>query len=514
MCLKAHYEGLNKSKSLTMHIISKSRFVSGLQCKKKLFFDVNRKELKQEPTPEQTGLFTRGNEIGELARQTFPDGRDASFEINGDWSVAINRTQEWIRNGVKTIYEATFSHSKAFAALDILHYTDNECWAIEVKSSAEIKEYHIADAALQYWVMEKCGNTPSKFFIMHINSAYVKQGKIIPKNLFTLTDITEQVKAKQQWVTDELSGFHHLLDNKAEPEISIGKHCKTPFNCDYIHHCWSGIPEKSVFELYSPRGKEWELYNSGVVSLKDISETESLSTRQKLQVQGVKANESYLDKKAISDFLSNFQYPLHFFDFETIFPPVPPINGARPYQQTPFQYSLHILRASDSELEHKEFLAKAEHFKDNSLADPRLLMLEQMKQEIEISGSIVAYNANFEIGVLKSLIPIFPEYRTLIENYCARFVDLLIPFRNAWYYLPQMGGSASIKSVLPAIAPEFSYKDLAVNNGGMASDTFLSMIDGTFNGDVIAKREDLKEYCERDTLGMVILFNHLKSLLA
>jgi hypothetical protein len=478
-----------------------------------LYFDINRKDLKPKHTPEQEAVFTSGNNVGKLAQQVFPDGKNAAFEIDGNWSIAMNRTQEWISYGVKTIYEATFSHSNAFAALDILHHTNNECWAIEVKSSAEIKEYHIADASMQYWLMEKCGIAPNKFFIMHINSAYVKQGKIIPKDLFSLIDVTELVKAKQKWVAEELSNLHHLLDNEAEPEVSIGKQCKTPFNCDYIHHCWSGIPEQSVFELYSPRGKEWELYSKGIISLKDIPENESLSTRQKLQVQGVKANESYLDKNAISDFLRSFQFPLYFFDFETIFPPIPPINGARPYRQTPFQYSLHILRTPDSKLEHKEFLANAEHFKESSSIDPRLLMLQQMKEDIGMTGSIVAYNATFEIGVLNSLIPVFPEFSVLIENYCSRFVDLLIPFRNAWYYLPNMGGSASIKSVLPAVAPEFSYKDLAINNGGVASDTFLSMINDTFIGDVMGKREELKKYCERDTLGMVILFNHLKSLL-
>jgi hypothetical protein len=72
-----------------------------------------------------------------------------------------------------------------------------------------------------------------------------------------------------------------------------------------------------------------------------------------------------------------------------------------------------------------------------------------------------------------------------------------------------MGGSASIKSVLPAIAPLFSYKDLEISNGGDASNTFFSMINRTFNGDEAKVRKSLKKYCERDTLGMVIIWEEL-----
>ena len=135
-----------------------------------------------------------------------------------------------------------------------------------------------------------------------------------------------------------------------------------------------------------------------------------------------------------------------------------------------------------------------------------------MKLDFGETGSIVAYNAAFEISRLKELALAFPEDQTFIEDIIGRFVDLLIPFRNGWHYHPEMGGSASIKSVLPAIAPEFSYKDLEISNGGDASNTFLSMINKTFIGDEVKVRESLKKYCERDTLGMVIIWEELTKL--
>jgi hypothetical protein len=136
-------------------------------------------------------------------------------------------------------------------------------------------------------------------------------------------------------------------------------------------------------------------------------------------------------------------------------------------------------------------------------------LLEQLQHDIGTSGSIVAYNASFERGVLKGMISLFPEFQDYINDLCKRFVDLLIPFRSGWYYLPAMGKSASIKSVLPALAPEFNYKDLVIGNGGDASEIYLSMINRTYPGDYIATRNHLLEYCKRDTYGMVIIYNEL-----
>ena len=80
---------------------------------------------------------------------------------------------------------------------------------------------------------------------------------------------------------------------------------------------------------------------------------------------------------------------------------------------------------------------------------------------------------------------------------------------DGWYYKPEMGASASIKSVLPSIAPEFSYSDLEIGNGGLASNTFLSMIQNSFEGDRQLTTKHLLAYCERDTEGMVVIYRHL-----
>lgn len=202
-----------------------------------------------------------------------------------------------------------------------------------------------------------------------------------------------------------------------------------------------------------------------------------------------------------------------FFDFETIFPSIPVLNGTRPFQQIPFQYSLHVIPEQDRVALHKEFLAQPSDFNDSTTIDPRKQLIEQLKADIGPSGSIVAYNASFEIGILKELAVAFPEDEEFLNQLIGRFVDLLVPFRNAWYYLPEMGGSASIKSVLPAIAPDFSYSDLEIGNGNDASNIFHAMIKTQFTGDEAKTREALKKYCERDTYGMIVLWKELNKIL-
>lgn len=493
-----------------MPIISKSRFVSGIQCSKKVYFDVNRKELKPVISDQQELLFSTGHEIGKLAQKAFPNGKDASPESYYDFTPSINQTKQWINDGVETIYEAAFSSNDVLAALDILHQTQNEKWAIEVKSSSELKDYHLTDASLQYWVMSSSGFKPDKFFLMHINTSFVKKGEINPNDFFTLVDITNQVIDKQLWVGENLENLKNILSSKEEPIVEIGKHCNSPFSCDYIHHCWKQIPKQSVFNLYSPKGLDWKLYKQGILKIIDIPEGIPLNHRQRLQVEGQRNATSYIDKINISDFLSTLKFPLYFFDFETIFPALPVLDGTRPFQQVPFQYSLHIQQDLNSTLQHKAFLANPIDFQEGSSVNPLKALIEQLKLDFLSSGSIIAYNASFEIDVLKKLSIAFPEDKEFIDDIISRFVDLLIPFRSAWYYKPEMGASASIKSVLPAIAPEFGYKDLEISNGGLASNTFLNMITNKFNGDEAKVRESLLKYCERDTLGMVIIWEELK----
>ncbi len=493
-----------------MKIISKSKFVSGSQCLKKLHFDFYRKDLKSEVTTEQQARFDAGHEIGKLAQQVFPNGNDATENFDDNWGLAIKRTTEWIASGIQTIYEASFSHSGGFAALDILHQTPTERWAIEVKSSAELKDYYFTDAAFQYWVLDKCGVKPDRFFLMHLNENYTKIGNVNPEELFVLTDITEQILKLQDETGNKLERFQTMLLKQEEPSITIGKHCNAmPYECSYKHHCWQHIPENSVFELYRGGQKSWSLFDKGIIQLAEIPEDEKLSKRQELQVNGIKFNQEFKDKKGITNFVNSLKYPLYFFDFETIAPAIPILDGTRPFEKVPFQYSLHILSAPNAPLVHKEFIANPNYFNTTGSIDPRLQLLNQLMNDIGPDGSILVYYAPFEKGVLNLLKKGFPNYAQFINGMLERIMDLHEPFKEGLMYLPSMGKSASIKYVLPALAPEFSYANLEINNGNLASTLFLEKVKGIFSGNWKKTHRHLLDYCERDTLGMVVLYEKL-----
>ena len=180
-----------------------------------------------------------------------------------------------------------------------------------------------------------------------------------------------------------------------------------------------------------------------------------------------------IDIKEIRNFINGLNYPLYYLDFETFGPAVPKYNGSRPYQQLVFQYSLHIQKTPTSELEHSEYLA-------DPLQDPRIGFIEQLIQDCGSSGDILVYNIGFERGKLNDLIDVFPQYSNELSGIVNRLKDLMIPFQQKWYYTPEMRGSYSIKLVLTALVPELSYNDLDIKEGNTASNTFLSMVNGSF----------------------------------
>ena len=487
-----------------MKTLSKSRFVSGVQCEKKLWYSYYRKDL-QLPTDEQTqAIFDLGHQIGNLAQNRFPNGKDATPEDFSDFSPSIEKTKLWIAEKVETIYEATFTAKNALCMLDILHRMNDEIWAIEVKNSTSVKDYHLTDASLQYFVMKEAGYAPDKFFLMHINNQYIKNGELTDE-FFHLEDITDKVLSKQTWVEENLERLLVMLENKQEPNVSIGAHCSSPFACDFVHHCWKHIPENSVFELYRGGNKAWELYEQGILKIEDIEDDFPLTHFQHLQRKGLRNQEQYINKEAIKNMISSWQFPLYFFDFETVFPAIPVLDGTRPYQQVPFQYSLHILE-EDGKLSHKEFLAHPEDFSNGK--NPLKLLVEQLKQDFGTDGNIVTYNQSFEVARLNELANIFPEDAPFLKNLVSRVVDLLPVFQGGFCYFPEMKNSASIKSVLPAVAPDFTYRNLVIQEGGTASSLYhQSILQQKFVEEDLAIH--LLKYCELDTYAMVVIYQFL-----
>lgn len=487
--------------------LSKSTFLMGRQCSKLLWFRYNAKEQIPAPDEATQAVFEQGTEVGELAQQLFPGGIVVGPGIFNPQEV-IAQTQKAIRKRIP-LYEAGFSHHGGYARVDILVPVAGNAWdLVEVKSTASLKEdVHLPDIAFQAFVLAGAGIKLRKCFLAHINGEFVRHGPIDPQKFFTLEDVTKPVSNMARDIEDQIEAMQRVIRAKAHPEIQIGPHCSNPYNCPLQNRCWSFLPEASVFTLYRGGTKGFALLKQGIQKLADIPADITLSDNQAIQRAVLLAGRPHIDRPALAAFLGQLEYPVNYLDFETIGTAIPLFDGVRPYQQIPFQYSLHIRRRANAKPEHRSFLAEG-------TADPRPEFMRQLRADLPDTGSVVAYNASFEISRLKECCELLPKFKPWLRKVTPRVVDLLLPFRGFRYHHPDQNGSNSMKAVLPALTGQ-GYESLAIQEGGAASREFLRV---TF-GDVTAAerrrvRRDLEEYCARDTLGMVQIVDRLKRLTA
>jgi hypothetical protein len=223
----------------------------------------------------------------------------------------------------------------------------------------------------------------------------------------------------------------------------------------------------------------------------------------RIQVEAELTGRKYVNEHAIAEFLAPLTEPLGFLDFETFMEPVPSFDSQRPYQQVPFQYSLHV--HSRGSLSHHEFLGQAGE-------DPRPSLMAKLLADTGPCKTVLVFNQAFEVGRLREMAADFPDYAGEIENLIARIVDLMTPFRNRDYYVREMCGSHSIKSVLPALVPELSYDGLAVADGEMAMLAYARLTTVRDREEKEKIRQDLLAYCRLDTLAMVRIWEKLFSL--
>lgn len=489
---------------LQRHIISKSTFMRGCQCPKSLWLHRHRPELKDPVDASQQAIFTQGTNVGLIARELFPGGVDASPATSYEYQQSVIDTARYIKEGHRVIYEAAFQHEGVLAAIDILVKKGKVWVAYEVKSSTEVKDTYKRDAALQYHVLTGCGIELQDIYIVHINNKYIRQGQLDAGELFSRESVKTYAIEQQGYIREQIAIFKKLLLGQELPSLDIGVHCNDPYPCDFTGHCWQHIPEESVFDL---RGRgafdlALKLYQSGILRIHEIPDDHPVSKPLQMQVEVCKTGKPVVNKEAIKAFLDKLQYPLYFLDFETFNSAVPEHDGCWPYQQIPFQFSVHIIKSQrelslpKEEVEHYCFLA--EHG-----TDPRLPFINTLIEKLGKKGSIVVYNQSFENSRLNDLTKTFPALSKKIEAIQSRLVDLMTPFRSKHYYLPEMKGSYSIKQVLPALVTELSYADLPINNGGSASQAFCDLKHEKDPVRVAEIRKQLEEYCEMDTWAMV-----------
>ncbi|MDZ4676345.1 MAG: DUF2779 domain-containing protein [Oligoflexia bacterium] len=490
---------MNYPKSKTL---SKSRIMRGLQCEKSLYLTVFKPELEAKADAATQARFDEGNKIGVFAQKKFPDGVLIDAEY-WDTDKSIYLTQEAIKAGKNTLFEATFKFENFTARIDILTRKNaNSPWhVIEVKSSTKVKDEHITDVAIQSWVLRNAGFKADKFSLMHIDNACIAPDL---DKLFNIENITKPVELAIYNIEKTITPLKQIIENAIEPKKEIGPHCYSPYECPFVSECWKHIPTPSVFDIPAIGQRAWEFYSKGIFEI-DKLKLSDFKNKQQKAVEVLQTKKRWVDVQNIKTSLKEWEYPLYFLDFETIGSALPLYDGTSPYQQVPFQFSCHIL-TTDNKLTHFEYLHK-----DSS--DPRDEFAKALVNGVGEKGSIVAYNKAFEAGVMRDLADDFPKYSKALEDFASRLVDPLPIFRNS-VYDPAFLGSFGIKSVAPAIIGEkLSYKNLEVQHGEQAQQAFMKMAFGTLKQEEKEKLyHSLVAYCRQDTLAMVELVQWLSKI--
>lgn len=486
--------------------LSKSQYMKGHQCALALWLSVNKPELKPEIDPSAQARFDSWNEVGLLARECFPQGK----AINTlDMIDAISLTNEALKTDAKVIYEAAATNPRTGtqARIDILKKADGtDQWdLIEVKSSTSVKDAHIQDMAFQYLVFKGAGYKIRSCLIVTINNEYVRNGEINPLELFTVNDVTGRIEdeySTTEAIADEL---FTILEQKKQPRMMIGDHCSRPYECDYKKECWKHIPEYSLFNVFNTDRAIKIAQQIKSYQVEDLPNHFIPAGAKGIDVFMYQENTTHADTRKIGEFLDKLQYPLYYLDYETISSAIPLFDGTKPYQQIPFQFSLHVQKEPNGEVEHFEFIHKEKK-------DPRPSLIDSLISLCGQDGSVVCYNAAFEMTCNKQMAAILPQYAEQLLAINARTIDLLVPFKGRALYHPKQMGSASIKYVLPAFT-DLSYDSLNIANGQEAVDAYTQFVKGSLSEQQTNQLwQDLSVYCELDTYAMVelvrVLFKH------
>lgn len=478
----------------TVRGLSKSRLVASLQCQRRLWLAAYKPELAQVSEGTER-VFGIGHEVGDLARAVYGPGTLIEVE-NDDFRPALARTHELLKGEEGfPLFEATFQHDGLLVRLDVLRRGRAGLELVEVKSSTEVKDYQVTDAAIQAWVMEQAGHPVKRVLLAVVDKTFVYKGAGDYQGFFREVDITDQVRPLQKQVGKWMEQARVTLAN-GEPQRDIGPHCNDPFECPFYARCEGPRPKYPVTSLpHDTRGKKWKLRADGYRDLREVPEELLTGKKHRRVWRTCQTGTAEIDVE-LSRHLRALKYPRYYVDFEALWLAIPHWGETSPYEHVPYQWSCHR-DDGDGQLEHSEFLATGSEM-------PARAFAESLLAAVGKRGPILTYH-DYEEKVLLALAKRFKDLGEDLLAVVDRIEDLLPPMRKHYYH-PAMQGSWSIKSVLPTLS-ELSYEDVGlVRDGGQAMLAFAEMLrPGCGEGRRQELRRALLDYCRLDTMAMVRL---------
>ena len=489
--------------------LSKSKYCNAMQCKKMLWLYENKPEVASEVS--NSSVMDNGNMVHEVARNLL--GSHITIEYNSDLNKMIEQTNNCLKKDNVVIAEASFKYKNNFCSVDLLKKTNNEYEIYEVKSSTKLKDVFITDISYQLYVLMNLGYKITRCYVVILNNEYVKNGDLELNKLFSIIDCTNDAYNRQEDIEKNIKEIDKYMKKKDVSKDDIHDNCFKPYDCPFFKYCTKNLPTPNVFDIgwRTYFSKKLELYYAGKISYGDLCNLEELNEKARNQVNfELNGLPPKINKNKIKKLLDSFTYPLYFLDFESFQGAIPTIDGTRPYQQICFQYSLHYYLEENGKLYHKEFLS------NDYYSNPMYGLCKALCKDIPKDSCVLVYNDSFEISRLREMAAMFPEFKDHLLNIADNIIDLLPIFRNHLYYSKEMGGSASIKVVLPALFPndpKLDYHNLEqVHKGDEASNAYLSLKDLSKMEEERLRKNMLK-YCELDTYAMVKIYEKLKEII-
>jgi len=465
-------------------VLSKTNYIIWRDCKKNAWLKIHKPEIyfAHELSEFEKQIIETGNEVDLLARNLFPAGE----------------------------YQKEFKIDGYLAITDIL--SGNNLY--EVKATNEIdKKTHLHDLTFQYNILKRAGMEIESANLIHLNSEYVREGELELTKLFVIEDMTETVRKMAEEVAAEMQLAKDYLMSDDEPKgpcdcIYKGRsaHCTT------FHYSNPDMPEYGVHDLARiglSKRKLTELVDGNKFRLEEIPDGLELSETQRNQIWTYLNNREIISKENIAEEFEKLKFPLYFLDYETFPAAIPRFDGFSPYNQIPFQYSLHILENSKSQApNHKDFL-----WTENS--DPSRAFVESLQKHIGPKGSVIVWHKDFECGRNDELASRIPSSKPFFDNIKERIFDLEIIFKKQHHVHKDYKGSSSIKKVLPVLVPSLKYDGLTIKEGGTAAESWNQLT--TNNQQLTADEKDLiignlKAYCKLDTYAMYAIWREMDKL--
>ena len=502
-----------------MAVLSKSKILAYLQCPKRLWLEVHQPESRIDSSATAAS-FATGHAVGDASRMIYdPAGTGIFLDIKALGLKGLIAATQTALTERKTIFEAGFQANGTLSLADILIPVEDAsgpAWRmVEIKSSTSVKEYHVKDLAVQTAVATEAGVRLTKVSVAHVDNTWTYPGSQDYSGLLKEVDQTDHVKELSADVAQWLNDAHQIANLPTAPATSTGDHCAAPFECGFLAYCSANEPKIEHPVTWLPRVQtkalKAHIASLDVKAMEDVPDL-LLNALQLRVKKHTLADSVDFDSAGAKASLDRHPLPAYFLDFETIALAVPLWANTRPYEQVPFQFSVHYLHAADQKPQHSEFL-------DLTGNNPIRPFAEALVESCGQTGPIFVYNKGFEGARIEDVIRHLQEEQGLVAALAAikvRLVDLK-PITQDAYYNPSQKGSWSIKAVLTAMVPELSYKNLdTVQDGGGAQQAYLKAIGTPYvrsaSEDIGMLRKQLLAYCELDTLAMVKIWQKLTQI--